>query len=360
MEQGNEKTQEATPHRRQQAREQGQVARSQDLGSSLLLLGALLTLYWLSGSFIGFFGNLGTEQWGGQAWLSADSQFVTSEFLRLLSLLAAVGLPLLGVILLVAVMSNVLQVGLLFLPEKIAPDISRIDPLQGFQRLFSMAGAVRLVLGFFKIGVVAAVCFWSLKDDRDTILGLVNLSLVQIGSYLLEIIFWTVLKVAIALLLLAILDYGFQWWKQEQDLRMSTQELRDEMKNLQGDPQVISRRKAVQRQLTLHRLSKTVPQADVVVTNPTELAVALHYEPEKMAAPVVVAKGAGLLAQRIRRLALEHGIPIVEKKPLAQALYKDVDVNRPIPGPLYAAVAEVLAYVYQLNGNKKSPRDVRR
>src|SRR5580698_2463326 len=124
MEQGGEKTQEATPHRRQQAREQGQTARSQDLGSSMLLLGALLTLYWLSESLIGFFGNLGTAQWGGQAWLSADSQFVSSEFLRLLGLLAAVGLPLLGVILLVAVMSNVMQVGLLFLPEKVAPDIS--------------------------------------------------------------------------------------------------------------------------------------------------------------------------------------------------------------------------------------------
>jgi flagellar biosynthetic protein FlhB len=131
---------------------------------------------------------------------------------------------------------------------------------------------------------------------------------------------------------------------------MTTQEVREEMKDLQGDPQIIARRRAVQRQLVLNRLSTAVPKADVVVTNPTELAVAIQYDPEEMAAPIVVAKGAGVVAQRIRKLALEHDIPVVEKKPLARALYKDVDVNHPIPNALYAAVAEVLAYVYQLKG----------
>jgi flagellar biosynthetic protein FlhB len=165
-----------------------------------------------------------------------------------------------------------------------------------------------------------------------------------------EILLWTALKIGVALLVLAILDYAFQRWKHEQDLRMTSQEVREEMKNLQGDPQIIARRRVIQRQLVLNRLSTAVPKADVVITNPSELAVAIQYEPETMAAPVVVAKGAGLLAQRIRRLALEHEIPIVEKKPLAQALYRDVEVNHPIPSDKYAAVAEVLAYVYQLKG----------
>jgi flagellar biosynthetic protein FlhB len=146
------------------------------------------------------------------------------------------------------------------------------------------------------------------------------------------------------------LDYAFQWWKQEQDLRMTPQEVREEMKDLQGDPQVIARRRSVQRQLALSRLSTMVPKGDVTITNPTELAVTIQYDPATMKAPIVVAKGAGLVAQRIRRLSLEHGIPIIEKKPLAQALYRDVEVNRPIPSQLYAAVAEVLAYVYQLKG----------
>ncbi len=131
---------------------------------------------------------------------------------------------------------------------------------------------------------------------------------------------------------------------------MTRQEVQDEMKNLQGDPQIIARRKAVQRQMALNRMGDKVPQADVVVTNPTELAVAIQYDPEKMKAPIVVAKGAGMLAQRIRRLALEHNIPIVERKPLAQLLYKEVDLNHPVPDESYAAVAEVLAYVYQLKG----------
>jgi len=168
----------------------------------------------------------------------------------------------------------------------------------------------------------------------------------------MEILLWTTIKIGIALLVLAILDYGFQRWKHEQDLKMTPQEVREELRNLEGDPHIIARRKAVQRQLVLNRLSETVPKADVVITNPTELAVAVQYEPETMAAPIVVAKGAGVMAQRIRRLAIENNIPIVEKKPLAQALYRDVDVNQPIPQDKYAAVAEILAYVYQLKGKE--------
>ncbi|MDZ7619611.1 MAG: EscU/YscU/HrcU family type III secretion system export apparatus switch protein, partial [Patescibacteria group bacterium] len=152
--------------------------------------------------------------------------------------------------------------------------------------------------------------------------------------------------------ILALLDYAYQKWKHEQDLRMTTQEVREEMKNLEGDPQVMARRRQVQRELARQRLEGAVPKADVVVTNPTELAVAIQYDPTTMAAPIVVAKGAGILAQRIRQIALENGIPVVERKPLAQALYREVDVNHPVPKEKYAAVAEVLAYVYQLQGKK--------
>ncbi len=163
------------------------------------------------------------------------------------------------------------------------------------------------------------------------------------------------LWVGLALLILAILDYAYQRWKHEQDIKMTPQEVREEMKNMQGDPHIIARRRMIQRQMVMNRLEDSVPKADVVVTNPTELAVAIQYEPATMAAPIVVAKGAGVLAARIRRLALEHGIPIVERKPIARLLYRDVDVNHPIPDETYAAVAEILAYVYQLQG-KPPPR----
>jgi flagellar biosynthetic protein FlhB len=154
------------------------------------------------------------------------------------------------------------------------------------------------------------------------------------------------------LFVLAIFDYAFQKWKHEQDLKMTHREVLDEMKNMQGDPQIIARRRAVQRQMALNRVGDKVPKADVIVTNPTELAVAIQYKPDEMRAPIVVAKGAGVIAQRIRRLALENNIPVIERKPLAQLLYKEVEVNHPVPDSSYAAVAEVLAYVYQLQGRK--------
>ncbi len=186
--------------------------------------------------------------------------------------------------------------------------------------------------------------------ERDAILGLTGLALPGVAAFIIKILFWTTVKIGVALFILAILEYAFQKWKHEQDLKMTSQEVREEMRNLEGDPQIAARRRAVQRQLALNRMGEAVPNADVVITNPTELAVAIKYKPEKMVAPVVVAKGAGVLAKRIRRLALEHGIPIVEKKPLAQALYREVEVDQAIPQDKYAAVAEILAYVYQLKG----------
>jgi flagellar biosynthetic protein FlhB len=284
--------------------------------------------------------------------LVADPSLLYSQWLVISAGLAQTVLPILALTMVVAIVVTAFQTGLLFLPDKLAPDLSRIDPLKGFGRLFSLQNLVRLAFGIVKIAIVGTVAYWSLSNHRDAILGCSEMALPAMAKFLVDLLLDTTLKIALALLLLAILDYGFQWWKHEQDLRMTTQEIREEMKNLQGDPQVISRRRAVQRQLVLNRLSSSVPKADVVVTNPTELAVAIQYDPESMNAPIVVAKGAGTMAQRIRRLALEHGIPIVERKPLAQALFKEVEINRPVPHQMYAGVAEILAYVYQLKGKR--------
>ncbi len=198
--------------------------------------------------------------------------------------------------------------------------------------------------------MVLAVAAWCVLDHYDEILALSTREVREIGVVTFDILLGTCLKIGIALLILAIFDYGYQRWKHEQDLRMTLQEVREEFKMLQGDPHMAARRRQVQRQLVMNRLPSSVPKADVVVTNPTELAVAIQYDPATMEAPLVVAKGAGVLAQRIRRLALEHNIPIVERKPLAQTLYEHVDINKPIPAEQYAAVAEILRYVYQLQG----------
>lgn len=350
MDDSGEKSQDPTPHRRQQAREEGQVVHSQDLAAAALLTVGLVVLLNMTGPLVNFFAEFTQDQLGGEAWLSTDAEAVTLVWWRSGWELAKALLPILGVLLLAGILAHLFQVGILFLPNKLMPDFSRINPLSGLSRIFSMANAVQMVFGLFKIGIVAAVAYSSLAAQRDEILALTALELPQVASFLVDILLWTSIKVCVALLILALLDYLYQFWRHEQALKMTPQEVREEMKNLQGNPEVISRRRQVQRQLAMNRLKKDVPKADVVITNPTELAVAIRYDAQTMIAPVVVAKGAGVIAARIRRLALENGIPIIEKKPLAQALYKEVDLGQPIPDKMYAAVAEVLAYVYQLKG----------
>jgi flagellar biosynthetic protein FlhB len=196
---------------------------------------------------------------------------------------------------------------------------------------------------------VAGWCLWS---EHGQLMNLADLEAPQVAAYLSSVTLWTCIKIAAALFILATLDYGYQFWKYEQDLKMTTQELREELKEQQGDPQIISKRRQAHRQMVQSKVASAVPRADVIVTNPTELAIAIQFDIDTMSAPVVLAKGAGAVAQRIRRLALEHNVPIVERKELAQTLYKNVDIGKQVPVEQYAAVAEVLRYVYQLKGKK--------
>ena len=351
-EQNGEKSHDATPHRRQQAREKGQVAQSQDLGSAALLVAAVLILMSLGPALMLNFGHLLRSHLGGEAWLLADQTVLVKHFRGILSDLAGSLLPIFVLMMVVGIVIGFFQVGFLFVPERITPELSRISPWSGLKKMFSLTSVMRLSFGIFKVAVVASVALASLYSRQNEIVALTQLTVAPLAVSVSSIVLGTSLKIGLALLLLAIFDYMYQKWKHEQDLKMTTQEVREEMKNLQGDPQIIARRRAVQRQLVLNRLSDSVPKADVVVTNPTELAIAIQYDPETMVAPIVLAKGAGLIAARIRRLALENDIPIVEKKPLARALYKEVEPNHPVPNEQFAAVAEVLAYVYQLKGKK--------
>lgn len=347
-----EKSHEATPYRRQKAREEGNVVLSRDLTSAALLLAALLILWNLGGALATYFGKSLHLHLGGEAWLQTDASTVVQHLIQVTGGLALGLLPIFGLLVLAALVANFGQTGFLFLPDKVAIDFNRINPLSNVGRIFSMTGLVNLGFGMGKVVVVLVIAGWSLWNDRNRILVLPNESAPMIATSILSLSIWTSVKVASALIVLAIADYGWLWWKHEQDLKMSTQEMREEMKSQQGDPQVAQRRKQLQRQLVMNRLASTIPNADVVVTNPTELAIALKYDPEKMEAPMVLAKGAGVLAQRIRRLALESNIAIIERKELAQFLYKNVDVNNAVPAEQYAAVAEVIRYVYKLKGKK--------
>jgi len=347
-----DKSFEATPHRRQEARQKGQVAFSQDLGSAAMLMLGVLLLMMLGGAVLASFAGLMRRQLSHVPDLVTTQETLLHEWMGMAFGLATVVLPILGLLMLGGALTSILQVGLLWVPERLAPDFSRLSPLAGLQRIFSLPGTMRLGFGLVKVVVVSLVATMVLWQRWDEVLQAGALDVPQLGRFLIDISLDTMLWTGLALLILAIFDFAMHRWKHEQDLRMTHQEVREEMKNLQGDPQIVARRRAIQRQMVLNRIASSVPKADVVVTNPTELAVAIQYDPQEMAAPVVVAKGAGVIAQRIRKLALENNIPIVERKPLAQLLYKEVDIGRPIPTDSYAAVAEVLAYVYQLKGKK--------
>lgn len=347
-----DKQHEATPHRRQQAREEGQVVKSQDLGSAALLVVGLLTLWYLGNGLATSFGRITRDHLGGEAWVRMEVHDFLQKLVQLCGEVSWALLPILGTLVVTGVLINLGQVGFLFLPQKLAMDFERINPLSNASRIFSTTSAIHLGFGMMKVVLVTVVATISLWGERERVMLLSDQDAGDIAVYLFSIAFWTSLKIGAALLILAVFDYGYSYWKHEQDLMMSHQELREEMKQQQGDPQVAARRRQVQRQLALNRLSNVVPKADVVVTNPTELAIALQYDPDTMPAPIVLAKGAGVLAQRIRRLALENKIAVVERKELARALYATVDVNDAVPAEQYAAVAEVIRYVYQLKGKK--------
>ncbi|ADB19005.1 type III secretion exporter [Pirellula staleyi DSM 6068] len=347
-----EKSHEATQHRRDKAREEGQVVKSQDLTSAAMLMACLLLLWYFSSGMFELVGAFTRDQITGQLWQPITLADVTSDFARIGGLLARTLLPLLLMMMLAAITIQLSQTGFLFLPNKLAMDLERINPLNNSKRIFAVSNLVSLGFGLLKVLLIGVVAGLSLWQQRATILELTDQSAAVIGKFVLETALWTSIKIAAALLVLAILDYGYQWWKHEQDLRMTTQQVREEMKEQTGDPQTMQRRKQIQRQLVMNRLSTSIPKADVIVTNPTELAIALQYDPNTMPAPIVIAKGAGVLAQRIRRLALENNVPVVERKELARALYQLVEVNQPVPSEQYAAVAEVVRYVYQLKGKK--------
>lgn len=342
----------ATERRRRQAREEGQVVKSQDLTSAALLLSAVAALWML--------GAPAARQLAGAiaAALSSpdldrlETNDAASWMLSASGRLAIAAVPMLLVMLAAGILVNLTQTGFIFSTKKITPKMSNISPLSGAKRIFSLQGVARLGFGLFKVAIIAVVAFLALRHYRQAILNLATMSVPQIATVLFECLMGTCVWIGAALFVLAVFEYAFQKWKHEKELMMTDQEIRDELKETEGDPQVAARRRMVQRQLMMQRAETEVPKADVVVSNPTELAIAIQYDPLSMPAPIVLAKGAGALAQKIRRVALEHGIPVVERKPLAQVLYKTVEVGDVIPAEQYQAVAEVLRYVYQLQGRE--------
>ncbi|MBW1700754.1 MAG: flagellar biosynthesis protein FlhB [Deltaproteobacteria bacterium] len=349
-----EKTEPATPKRRQEAREKGQVAQSREISSTLVLLSGL-GFFALSGSWM--FLNL-SEFMGGIFQninsLRFDGSSVYPFLLEVLQRVFMILMPLMLLVLIAGIAANLLQVGFLFTGKPLVPKLSKLNPINGIKKLFSLRSLVELVKSVFKLLFVGGIAFLLLKGELETIPSLMQMGVGDILSFIGRVAFKICFYTCLALIILAALDYAYQRWQHEKDLKMTKQEVKDELKQREGDPIVKARIKSIQREMSQRRMMEMVPEADVVITNPTNLAIALKYTAEGMMAPRVIAKGAGFIAERIKEIAREKGIPIIENKPLAQTLFKVVGIGDFIPVNLYRAVAEILAYVYRLKGMRNT------
>jgi len=341
-----DRTEPATPRRLEEARERGHVARSNDLNGALVLLAALLTMNFFGERFLDGLTLLARGAFGNLDALDISADTVTPRTAAVLWILVRALGPLFVAVVAVALAANWAQVGFLFTGEPLSPNLARLNPLSGLKRLFSARSAARLVQDFLKLAVIGTVLGWTLARSFDEILSLPSLPAPKIAAALADLGFTLAIRAAAALVVLGLLDLCFQRWQYGRDLRMSKQEVKEELKRLEGNPRIRERRRAIQRQIATQRMMAAVPKAAVVVTNPTHFAVALAYD-EKMAAPKIVAKGADLIAEKIREIAHEHDVPIVERAPLARELFK-CEVGKEIPAKMYEAVAEILAYVYSL------------
>lgn len=345
--QDQERTEEATSRRRDDAREKGQVARSTEIVSVGILVACLIYFYFGAAGLIKNIMELMTFGFRTAGEVNITPESIRPLFIDYIFKSFIILFPILLTVLVAAILGNVLQIGVMFSSESVTPKLSKIDPVKGFQRLFSIRSVVELIKSIFKICVISLVAYLVVKGELANMIPLMDQSVWELMTYLGRVCFKIILTTTIVLVVLAILDYIYQRWEHEKSLRMTKQEIKDEYKNTEGDPLIKSRIRRLQREAAQKRMMAAVPKADVIITNPTHLAVAIQYDHENMMAPKVVAKGANLIAEKIREIARENDIPIVEDKPLARVLYKMVEVDQFIPEDLYRAVAEVLAFVYE-------------
>ncbi len=342
-----EKTEQPTARRREEAREEGQVPRSTDLTAAVALLMGLVLLAVFGSSIYEHMQRLMRDMLGTP---EAQVGQVPAWVARTLRSLAAMLLPFLVLLVICTGAAGWLQTGLLVVPKKLKPRLENISPAKGLKRLFSLDSVTRTLMGLLKMACVGLVACVTIADRLVPVLGAGTVPAAGVLSMSAELLFALMVRMALVLLVLGLLDYFYQRYRVEQQLKMSKQEIRDELKRMEGDPLIKNRRRAAQQKLAMQRIAVDVPKADVVVTNPTEYAVALRYDEKTMRAPRVLAKGKDLLALRIRQVAREHGVPVVQRPPLARGLYATCEVGDEVPPQYYRAVAEVLAYVYQLAG----------
>ncbi len=345
-----EKTEEATPHRMRKALDDGQVAKSMELSSVAIVGFGFMTLFALgpmiSDQMMSYMKHTFTN--APSMSVSAGS-FVVILRDAMATFFMALG-PFLLSMVVIGTLINISQVGIRFTTKPLEPKFDKLDPVAGLKRMFSVKVVVEYFRDIVKVLLVSYVAYTIIISDVMSFFELMDSSTERFAEQFGSLAVWLALKIAAALLALAVFDYAFQRQQHKKKMRMTKQEIKEESKDTDGNPALKAKIRQMQREMTRKRMMQDVPSADVVITNPTHFAIALKYDKDSMDAPTVVAKGQRIIAQRIKEIAREAGVPVIENKPLARSLFKVCEVGATIPEKLYKAVAEVLAYVYQLKG----------
>ena len=353
---GADKTEEPIQKKLDDARKEGQVAKSKEIGNCLGLFVFFLVLRFMAGSisnkFIDLFGTVYGSMHSVTVYPAGEMPVRAVDILfrnSLLTILIIVA-PMMIIGYVVAFLGDLVQVRWKPTAKPLQPKLSKINPLKGLKRIFSMNSVVELIKSILKIGLAIPIIYFYIRDKVGLIYSLYEMPLIQaivlIGTTIIDL----GIRVSAVYIIIAAADFGYQKWKFHKDMMMSKQEVKDEYKNSEGDPQIKGKIKRKMMEASRRRMMQKLPEADVVITNPTHYAVAIKYEPAERDAPYVIAKGEAYLAQKIKEVAKEHGVEIVENKPVARALYHNVEIGESVPPELYQAVAEILAFVYHLQG----------
>lgn len=356
-----EKTEKPSAKKKRDARRQGNVSKSQDLISAgtLVIMFALMMIGFeglttglaeftethMRGSYI--------NTYAGNFNIVMLKSMLSDTVLKYMMII----LPVLLVAMLAGVILNLVQTGFLFAPDKLKPNFNKINPIEGFKRVFSLSSIMELFKALVKTAILVLIIYKTLMNNLDIFGNYAFFRPGQTFAEIMKICAKMGITIGAALLVFAIVDVVYQWWKYQKDLRMTKQEVKEEYKQTEGDPQIKGRIRQLQRQMSQRRMMQAVPTADVVITNPTHFAVALRYREDEDAAPVVVAKGADYVAQRIKEIAKENGVTIVENKPVARSLFASCEIGQTIPADMYQAVADILVYVYKATNRTPKRRE---
>ena len=352
-ESGQERTEQATPKRLKEAREKGQVPRSQELSIAAVCIAAAVAIYSLGRMAAGNFADLMRDTLSIDPVTAMDEQAIWPALATAGARALWIILPILGATFFAALAAPIAIGGWNFSAGALLPQFSRLNPANGLGRMFSARGMVELGKGIAKVAVVAVTGWVLLRGLTPQLMGLSSEPLPGAIGHAASLAGYSLLMLVLGLAIIAAFDVPFQLWQHAKELRMTREEVREEFKESEGSPETRGRIREAQRALSRGRMLQDVPKADVVITNPTHFAVALRYDEQKMRAPIVVAKGTELLALKIREIAGENGVPIVEAPPLARALHKSVEIGHEVPAALYVTVAQVLTYVYQLKAARE-------